>query len=156
VLLHCEQRSPALGGVQRVNVLLEREQEEEHTGLMLECASRVAVCGSNGSITEPRDSPNEPQAKAHQAAFHQHSIGAPRSIPLLKRCPEFTHQPQVRGAPKGHSGVDGGTYHVASSQCEASLKPTRRSLKAETAACVDAPNTPDSTSALSTSTGDPA
>lgn len=47
-------------------------------------------------------------------------------------------------------------YHVASSQCGASFKPTRRSLKAETAACVDAPNIPDSTSLLSTSTGDPA
>jgi len=27
---------------------------------------------------------------AHQAAFHQHSIRAPLSKPLLKRCPEFT------------------------------------------------------------------
>ena len=29
---------------------------------------------------------------AHQAAFRQHSIGAPRSIPLVKRCPEFTRE----------------------------------------------------------------
>ena len=29
---------------------------------------------------------------AHQAAFHQHSIGAPLSNPTLKRCPEFTRE----------------------------------------------------------------
>ena len=30
---------------------------------------------------------------AHQAAFHQHSIGAPLSNPLLKRCLDFTREP---------------------------------------------------------------
>ena len=29
---------------------------------------------------------------AHQAAFHQHSIGAPLLNPTLKRCPEFTRK----------------------------------------------------------------
>ena len=29
---------------------------------------------------------------AHLAAFHQHSIGAPLSSPLLERCPEFTRE----------------------------------------------------------------
>ena len=34
---------------------------------------------------------------AHQTAFDQHPIGAPLSSPLLKRFPEFTREPQVRG-----------------------------------------------------------
>ena len=34
--------------------------------------------------------------RAHHAAFHQHSIGAPLSNPPWKRCPEFTREPQVR------------------------------------------------------------
>jgi len=53
---------------------------------------RVAVCGSTGSITEPRDSPNEPHASAHQAVFHQLSPGASLSSPLLKCWPEFTRE----------------------------------------------------------------
>jgi len=51
---------------------------------------------------------------AHQAAFHPHSIGAPLSNPPLKRCPELTSEPQVRGVPKGLSGShhDGGRLRL--------------------------------------------
>ena len=36
---------------------------------------------------------------AHQTAFHQHSIGPPRSNPPLKRCPEFTRERACEGFP---------------------------------------------------------
>jgi len=45
-----------------------------------------------GSILNHATSPNEPHARAHQAAFHQHSIGATLSNPLLKRFPELTRE----------------------------------------------------------------
>jgi len=63
----------------------------------------VAVCGSNGSVTEPRETAQMNQMLAHQAVFHEHSTGAPLSSPLLKCRREFTREPQVRGISKGHS-----------------------------------------------------
>ena len=54
-------------------------------------ASRVAVCGSNGSIVNHATAQMNHKL-AHQAAFHQHSIGARLSNPRLIRCPEFTRE----------------------------------------------------------------
>jgi len=45
---------------------------------------RVAVCGSNGSILNHATAQMNHKL-AHQSAFHQHSIGARLSKPLLKR-----------------------------------------------------------------------
>ena len=53
--------------------------------------TRVAVCGSDGSIMNHATAQMNHKL-AYQAAFHQHAIGAPRSSPLLKRCPEFTRE----------------------------------------------------------------
>ena len=67
---------------------------EPGTGQPLRCAvlptapfTRVAGLQFKPLNTEPRDSPNEPQAIAQQAAFHQQSIGAPRSNPRLGSSP---------------------------------------------------------------------
>ena len=62
---------------------------------------RVAVCGSNGFDTEPRDSPNEPHASPPAGFPSPFNKGLPSSSPPWKRCPEFTRQSQVRGVPKG-------------------------------------------------------
>ena len=62
--------------------------------------SRAAICGSTGSFNKLNHSTalmNHTLHVAHQAAFHQRSIGARLSRPLLKRCPDFTREPQVRG-----------------------------------------------------------
>jgi len=53
--------------------------------------TRVAVCGSNGSILSHATAQMN-HTLAHQAAFHQHSIGAPFSNPLLRGIPEFTRE----------------------------------------------------------------
>jgi len=65
--------------------------------------SRVAVCGSNGSTLNHATAPNEPQAAPPGGGFPSARKRAPLSHPPLKRCPEFTREPQVRGLPKGHS-----------------------------------------------------
>ena len=74
---------------------------------------------------------------AHQAAFQQHSIGAPPSNPLLNRCPEFTRErcegskkprrpqhpapAQVLSPPKTHSAT--GDFALATVVAEVSLLP---------------------------------
>jgi len=68
---------------------------------------RVAVCGSNGFNTEPRDSSKEPKASpagGFLSAFNRASFIDP-SIETLSR----VHTRTVRGAPKGHSAQEGAT-----------------------------------------------
>jgi len=57
-----------------------------------------------GSMNEPRDSPIEPHATSPPGGFPSaFNKGRPYRALLLKRCPEFTREPRVRGVPKGHS-----------------------------------------------------
>jgi len=65
----------------------------------------VPFAGSNGFNTEPRDSPNEPQARppgGFPSAFNKGSPIEP-SIESLSRVDTRT----LRGVPKGHSGNTG-------------------------------------------------
>jgi len=61
--------------------------------------TRAAGCGANGSIMNHATAQMNPKL-AHQAAFHQHSIGAPLSNPLLKRWPGFSCENGCEGFQK--------------------------------------------------------
>ena len=69
--------------------------------------ARVAVCGSNGSMTEPRDSPNEPQAGppgGFTSALNRGSL----IEPSWNIAPRFTHERCEPRVPKGDSEPDAG------------------------------------------------